>query len=503
MNKVKIGWSEVSITPDKKISLLGQFAERISEYVEKPITVTAMAIECGEDHAVFCSCDLGGTAWNLLEAVRRRLTEEGVSLDPRRVILNATHVHTGPGYGGARRLEAESGGVIPALIAMLKERLAPGQKYLEKQVVTSNPDVATNSENFAFLTERIVKAVKEAWKNRKEASFANAFGRAAVGLCRRTVYEDETAQMWGDTYTPAFKELEGGNDSGMELLFVFDEMRRVSGVVINLACPAQSVQHRLFVSPDFWGEVKVLLRKRFGEHLYVLAQCSAAGDQCPVDLVRFVAPESDINDPNCIRHNPPKRKADPSMFDLSGMRVVGRRIAGEIIAVFEEGLYEEQSEIPFAHKVLDLSLPLRRATEEDRALADASIRKYLAEKQGDVDYNDVARLQIHLGVLKRYEQQKTVETVPTEIHVVRLGSVAFATNPFELFLDYGNKIKALVNCEQVFLVQLANGTEGYLPTEKAEKHGHFSAYIASGLVGHDGGEALVLQTLKEINEMFS
>ena len=47
MNKVKIGWSEVSITPDKKISLLGQFAERISEYVEKPITVTAMAIECG------------------------------------------------------------------------------------------------------------------------------------------------------------------------------------------------------------------------------------------------------------------------------------------------------------------------------------------------------------------------------------------------------------------------------------------------------------------------
>ena len=29
------GWSEVSITPDRKISLAGQFAERISEYVEK------------------------------------------------------------------------------------------------------------------------------------------------------------------------------------------------------------------------------------------------------------------------------------------------------------------------------------------------------------------------------------------------------------------------------------------------------------------------------------
>ena len=79
----------------------------------------------------------------------------------------------------------------------------------------------------------------------------------------------------------------------------------------------------------------------------------------------------------------------------------------------------------------------------------------------------------------------------------------FATNPFELFLDYGNKIRALTSSEQVFLVQLANGTEGYLPTDKAERHGHFSAYIASGQVGHEGGALLVKETLKEIEKMFS
>ena len=45
MSKLFIGWSEVNITPDKKISLAGQFAERISEYVEKPLTATAMAVE--------------------------------------------------------------------------------------------------------------------------------------------------------------------------------------------------------------------------------------------------------------------------------------------------------------------------------------------------------------------------------------------------------------------------------------------------------------------------
>ena len=37
MAQLRIGWSEKNITPEKKISLAGQFAERISQYVEKPL----------------------------------------------------------------------------------------------------------------------------------------------------------------------------------------------------------------------------------------------------------------------------------------------------------------------------------------------------------------------------------------------------------------------------------------------------------------------------------
>ena len=90
----------------------------------------------------------------------------------------------------------------------------------------------------------------------------------------------------------------------------------------------------------------------------------------------------------------------------------------------------------------------------------------------------------------------------TEIHVIRLGTIAMATNPFELFLDYGNQIKARSDAEQTFLVQLANGAEGYLPTAKAEVHGHYSAFISSGKIGHQGGDQLVRQTLETIRQMF-
>ena len=500
MSTLKIGWGEVSITPEKKISLAGQFAERISEYVEKPLTATAMAIDSGSDQAVIVSCDLGSIKWGLLEKIRKVLENNDVGLDINKILISAIHTHTGPVYAGQSSRREQVGSDYRT---NLESFLAPGQKYVEKVNVSANPEIATDQEVTDLLVERIPQAILQAWNSRKTGSFSNAFGRAAVGMCRRAAYSDDTAQMWGDTNTAVFEALEGGNDSGIELLYMYDEEKKLTGILVNLACPAQCVQHRLFVSPDFWGEVKVRLRKYFGEHIFVLPQCSAAGDQCPVDLIRWVEPESDLNDPNCKRYNPPKRKADPSMFDLAGMYKAGKRIANEIIEAWEEGVDAPQEDVVFEHRAETVDLPIRRASLSDINKAKAGIREYLRDINGrDVDYNDVANLQVHLGVIQRAEYQETQDVLDTEIHIIRMGTIAMASNPFELFLDYGNQIKARSAAEQTFLVQLCNGAEGYLPTAKAERHGHYSAFLSSGNVGHAGGEQLVRQTLQNIREMF-
>ncbi len=66
MSKLRIGWSEKSITPNKKVSLDGQFAERISEYVEKPITVTCLVVEQDSEQMILCSEDLLAVGWNVV-----------------------------------------------------------------------------------------------------------------------------------------------------------------------------------------------------------------------------------------------------------------------------------------------------------------------------------------------------------------------------------------------------------------------------------------------------
>ncbi len=499
MNSLKIGWSEIDITPSKKVSLAGQFAERISQYIEKPLTATALVIESDGEQVILVSCDLVGVTWKLTCDVREAFKDNDLGIDPEKIIISAIHTHTAYRPLGGQRGQAP--GVTINYRQMLKDFLRPDQKYIEKENVSNNPEVATSDENHTLLVERLPKLIKEAWANRTEGGFSNAFGRAAVGMCRRAAYNDGTAQMWGDTNSAVFTELEGGNDSGIELMYVFDKAEKLTGIVVNLACPAQCVQHRLFVSPDFWGEVKKRLREHFGEDIFMLPLCSAAGDQCPVDLVRWVEPESDLNDPNCKRTNPPKRKADPSMFDIAGMLKVGKRITNEIIDTWEEGFDEVQKNVEFSHRIVNMNLPIRRATLSEVGKAKDAIKDYLSGK-GDIDYNDVANLQIHLGIIRRFMLQEKVDTLPVESHIIRLGTIAIATNPFELFLDYGNQIKARSSAEQTFLIQLANGTEGYLPTAKAEANGHYSAFIGSGQVGHIGGEQLVRETLQNIREMF-
>jgi hypothetical protein len=89
-----------------------------------------------------------------------------------------------------------------------------------------------------------------------------------------------------------------------------------------------------------------------------------------------------------------------------------------------------------------------------------------------------------------------------ELHVVRLGDTAIATNQFELYTDYGVRMKARSNALQTFLIQLAGGGS-YLPAERSVGGGAYGSILHSGLVGPEGGAVLVEETLRTMNELIS
>jgi len=495
MNNLRIGWSERDITPkDKRIGLDGQFFDRYSEYVESPLSVTALAIETGGEQTVMVSCDLVGIKPTLIADVRAKVKVAIPELDTSKIIMNATHTHTSYVY---RKDVPGVGGGLRALEKYVPAEMRPGIPVPE--------NTATPNECHEFIACMAAEAVIEAWNKRAPSYYANEFGRAVIGHNRRVVYDDFTAKMYGDTKTANFYMPEAGEDSGVEMLYFFDENKNLTGVAVNIACPSQVVEHRRYISSDYWGKAKVLLREKFGKDLFVLGLCSAAGDISPRDMVRWVNPINPIDDPNIKRTHNTKRVSDTSMFEPEGTWELGRRVARVVEDRLEAAREAMRDTDILKHKKVDMDFPIRTVsiTEYEQAKRDLNEHLELCRGKEKLSFEDSAKLHLCCGTMDRFELQQKASIVTKEIHFIRFGDVAIATNPFELFLNYGLRIKARCEAPQTFLIQLCCDGAGYLPTPEAERGSHYSAYVSSGITGHEGGNLLVSKTLSELNKFFS
>jgi hypothetical protein len=90
---MKAGACELEITPAPGGEVPGQWLRRIAGHVRDPLTVSALALESQERRAALVSCDVLSLKNRIVADVRRRLAPV---LDPRYLLLAATHTHTGP-----------------------------------------------------------------------------------------------------------------------------------------------------------------------------------------------------------------------------------------------------------------------------------------------------------------------------------------------------------------------------------------------------------------------
>ena len=97
-DQVQIGWASKDVTPGKPVNLQGQFHMRISKGVKDPITVTALALSTRKDAVIFVSCDAPFVPVPILDQCRAAAKAKVPAIDPKKIIMNATHTHTAPNY---------------------------------------------------------------------------------------------------------------------------------------------------------------------------------------------------------------------------------------------------------------------------------------------------------------------------------------------------------------------------------------------------------------------
>lgn len=423
--QLRVGWATTDITPDKPVPLVGFFQKRISTGVQDRLTATVLALECrtpegkAGEQAILVSCDLLWIRKSTQEGVRKLVKARLPDFDADKLLLNAIHTHQGP---------LQESGILGPAQDVTPEEQAKG--------------VMTGDQYGQFLVHRLAEAVEKAWNTRKPGGVSWALDQAVVGFNRRFVYFDGTAKMLTPVNTPEFDCVEGVEDHGLAMLCFWDAAGKLTGVVINVACPAQG---GTLISADFWTDVREEMAKRHSKDVFVFPQCGAAGDI--YTEARF------------------RQRAEAAMAKRKGI-TWRREIARRIVDGLDRALPYAQSDVNqtpvFKHTVVRTNIPAKDTPAPPFYVC-----------------NPVQ---------------------PAEFHAIRLGDAAIVTTPFELFTDYGIRIQARSKAVCTLVVQLCCQHSGYLPTARAIRGGGYSA--DKYLVGPEGGRVFVDECVRQINALW-
>ena len=506
MNEVKIGWASRDVSTDKPVNIPGQFHMRISQGIIDPVTVTALAIDNGADCVIFLSADIVVIRSRLLDKIRAKVAALNPAVPVLKLVMNATHTHTGPTTYGDRQ-------------SLMSGSSTPGAS----EVPDSGVAIASADEYQAFFVAQAADAVVEAYAKRAAGGLAYGYGYAVVGHSRRVVYFDDLskrpgavinsthgvnghAAMYGNTNDPMFSHYEAGADPFINLLYTFDAGGKLTGAVVNVPCPAQNSEGEYRLSASFWHEAREAIRAKHGP-IFILPQSAAGGDLSP-RILHYKAAEA-------RRFQLKYGEANPEPVSEYHARLdIGERIADAFTEVLGWAKKDIRTALPIRHTVTTVQLSKRLITDDEAALARRELAK-LEAQPFKTDGTPLERLKAnsilvagrdrYRRILERHAAQAAEPTLPMELHVLRIGDVAFASNRFELYMDYMHRIQARSPFVQTFIIQLCGtpGAEGgtYLATERGAWGRGYSASLFCNVVSPQGGQELVDETVRILKDL--
>ena len=511
MSTLKLGWASRDISTDKPVLIPGQAHARVSKGVLDPLTATTLIVDDGNDCVIFLSIDTVSIRKGLLSEIREKLKAARPEIPGEKILSNATHAHTGASHNMGNM----------------------GFETTEKPPVKMpvNVEVASGDEYRDWLSTMLSEMIIEAWDKKCAGGIAYGYGYAVVSHSRRECYFDDlskrgnvdklntfavngTAAMYGNTNDDNFSHYEAGADHFINLMYTFDEAGQLTGAIINVPCPSQNSEMEWYLSSDYWNDVRVAIRKKYG-NIFILPQCAAAGDLSPRILHYKKAQDRRFRLKYGDCQIDPRVKGVTEMY---ARKDIAERIAAAFEEVYSWAKNDIKTDVKVSHKVSMVELDQYRITEDDLeyskdGLATSKAQSYVKtdDKEADMVKNTaiVSNRNRFLSVIKRYESQKTTTTRPMEMHVLRIGDIAFATNRFELYMDFQHRIQARSPFEQTFIVQLVGQPNecalggGYLCTERAFEGRGYSAIVFSIQTSPKGGQQLVEETVKQLKELYA
>lgn len=440
---LRAGASVVDITPRTfPVSSNGGMSDRSVEKAHDPLNARGLVLDNGSARIAIVVVDSCMIPRDIIDAARERASTE-TGIPARNMLVSATHTHTAVTVGGVFQSEPES---------LYRE-------FLKERIAHSIVDAASRLE-----------AARVGW---------------AVGNNARQVFNRRWFMRPGFRYVDPF-------DAGTDRVRMnpppgSSQLLAPAGP-IDPEVPVLSVQSRdgrplallANYSLHYVGGVAPggLSADYFGEFARQIAQRVGAGEADPPFVgIMSNGTSADINNVNFFE---PGVRRQP----FEQIRRVAADVADSAHHAYRRIEYHDWVHLASRQAEIELGVRLPDRNDLERA------RKILADA-GPGPYRERRAIYARETVLLAEYPAR----VPVRLQAIRIGGLGIVSTPCETFVETGIAIKKESPLRPTFVIELANGYNGYLPTARQHALGGYETWRARSSYLAVEAEAKVRGTL--------
>ncbi len=447
---LQAGTAVVDITPQQwPLAPRGSFTPRPTDSAHDPLNVRCLVLDDGTTTIALAVVDSCMVHRSVLDPAKEQAAQAtGIPAD--HMLISATHTHSAP------FANAQHG--TPQEMAY-QERLLHGIVQAIVEAAENRQPVTVGWSGYDLPDE----VFNRRWFLKPGTVPTNPFGE-----------DTDIVKMNPPRGSDILINPAGPIDPEVSVLYVANQKGRPLAVLANYSLHYVGATGGQ-MSADYFGEFSRLMPVRVGNPAEGFVAMMSNGTSANINNINF-------------RH--PRLRREP----YEQIRIVASKAADAATRAIQ------QIESPSAELKLDMRQ--REITLEHRVPTPEQI-----QRAGEIVAMDAEEERSLPRLAKAYAQRtlRLAEEPPTTrvlIQTVRIGDLAICTLPFEVFVEIGLELKDESPAADTFVVSLANGGYGYLPTPEQHQFGGYETWLSTNKVQKDASVILVDNLLEMLDEMF-
>lgn len=443
MNGLAAGFARVNITPAMGTPIAGYYKVRLAEQVLDELEANALALSLGETTVLLISVDHLGLRQCYLDPLRHRMAEV-TGIPAERILITATHTHTGP-------------------------------------MIFGEVDPALQAEYAHFLEGRLIDAARFAIADMKPARMGWGTAKApGIAFIRRFRMKDGSIRTNPGINNPDVIGPAGEIDDSVGVVR-FDREGAETIVLAHFGVHPDTIGGNV-ISADWPGMARRTVEKAIDNTRCIVLN----GVQGDINHVNPAPTLGALNDMTM--------DFDNVMRGYGHARHMGRVVAGAVLQAYDKVCYAPVERLGGVQRII--RHPSNMPSPEEMPLAHHYNDLHLAGRDDEIPFEGMMLTTVVAEAERMVELEHGPEAFDLCVTALAIGGVALVGIPGEPFSGIGRGLKASAGWSLVLPCCCGNGYEGYFPTADAFTNGSyevrssiFKAGVAEAII--DTGSALL------------